>query len=59
MFEEKNNRKQEKSENTTYKKISKVHLLTSEATTGGVLLKKLFSKISQILQENSCVGVSL
>ena len=27
----------------------------SEAATGGVLLKKVFLKISQISQENTCV----
>ena len=31
---------------------------TSEAATGGVLFKKLFLKISQYSQENTCVGVS-
>ena len=29
-----------------------------EATTGGVLFKKLFLKKLQYLQENNCVGVS-
>ena len=29
-----------------------------EAATGGALLKKVFLKISQISQENACVGVS-
>ena len=29
-----------------------------EAATGSVLLKKVFLKISQILQENTCVRVS-
>ena len=29
-----------------------------EAATGGVLKKKLFLKILQYSQENSCVGVS-
>ena len=33
--------------------------LVSEAATGGLLLKKLSLKISQISQENTCVGVSL
>ena len=28
-----------------------------EAATGGVIIKKLFSKISQYSQENTCVGV--
>ena len=30
----------------------------AEAATGSVLLKMVFSKISQILQENACAGVS-
>ena len=29
-----------------------------QAATGGVLLKKVFLKISQISQENTCVGIS-
>ena len=29
-----------------------------EAATGGVLKKKVFLRISQISQENTCVGVS-
>ena len=29
----------------------------SEAATRGALLKKVFLKISQITQENTCVGV--
>ena len=28
-----------------------------EAATGGVIIKKLFSKIFQYSQENTCVGV--
>ena len=35
------------------------NILTSEAAIKGVLQKKLFSKISQSSQENTCVGVSL
>ena len=31
----------------------------TEAVTGGALLKKVFSKISQISQESTCFGVSL
>ena len=30
----------------------------TEAATGGVLLKKMVLKISQVSQENNCVGVS-
>ena len=33
-------------------------VLYGEATTGGVLLKNVFLKISQNEQENTCVGVS-
>ena len=33
--------------------------LTSEATTKGILWKKLFLKIPKYSQKNACVGVSL
>ena len=33
-------------------------LSISEAATGGVLQKKVFLKIVQISQEDTCVGVS-
>ena len=43
----------------TYHKTSMNLSCTSrEAATGGVLWKKLFLKISQYSQENTCVGVS-
>ena len=32
--------------------------LFTQAATGGVLLKKVFLKISKTSQENTCVGVS-
>ena len=36
-----------------------LHIVEStEAVTGGVFEKKLFLKILQISQENTCVGVS-
>ena len=39
---------------------SHAHIHAAEATTRGVLynVKKVFLKISQISQENACVGVS-
>ena len=39
-------------------KKQKSWVLTTEAATRGVLWKKLFLKIPQISQENTCVGVS-
>ena len=33
-------------------------LILSEVATGDVLKEKVFSKISQISQENTCAGVS-
>ena len=38
--------------------ISNSQPLETEAATGGVLWKKALLKISQISQENVCVGVS-
>ena len=38
-----------------YKKVTS--LLLTEAAIGGVVLNKLFLKISQYLQKNDCVGV--
>ena len=37
--------------------ISQCMLLNPEAAIGGVLLKKLFLKLSQYSQVNNCVGV--
>ena len=37
---------------------NKKNVSIPEAATRGVLYKKLFLKISQYLQENTCVGVS-
>ena len=37
-------------------RITEVRLQSSEAATRGVLLKKVFIKISQISQKNTCVG---
>ena len=37
---------------------SNYKIIHSEAGTGGVLQKQVFSKVSQISQENACVGVS-
>ena len=37
--------------------ISQCMLLNPEAAIGGVLKKKLFLKLSQYSQENSCVGI--
>ena len=34
-------------------------MFETEAATGGVLWKEVFLKISQISQENTCVGVSI
>ena len=48
----------------TTAKVSRLKSISSiadnylEAATGGVLQKKLFLKILQYLQENTCVGVS-
>ena len=48
----------------TTAKVSRLKSISSivdnylEAATGGVLQKKLFLKILQSLQENTCVGVS-
>ena len=39
-------------------RVKTVLKLESEAATGGVLWKKTFLKISQISQENTCVGIS-
>ena len=38
--------------------INPFHTIGPEAATGGVLLKKVFLKISQISQRITCVGVS-
>ena len=35
-----------------------VHCYQAEAATGGVLLRKVFLKISEKLQENTCARVS-
>ena len=40
------------------KSISSIEDTYLEAATGGVLLKKLFLKISQYLNKNNCVGGS-
>ena len=40
------------------KQFKTVILRRSEAATGNVLENKMFLKISQISQENNCVGVS-
>ena len=34
-----------------------IELINAEAATGGVLYKKVFLKIYQISQKNTCVGV--
>ena len=39
-------------------RIINIFIQLSEATTRGVLYKKLFLKMSQNLQENTCIGAS-
>ena len=43
---------------TVEQQLSILMIYCSEATTGGVLWKKVFLKISQNSQENTCVEVS-
>ena len=38
--------------------VNKVECVLPEVATGGVLQKKAFLEISQILQESTCVGIS-
>ena len=44
--------------NTIYYRGNRSDVLYAGAVTGGVLRKKVFLKILQISQENTCVGVS-
>ena len=38
--------------------VNKVECVLPQVATGGVLQKKAFLEISQILQESTCVGIS-
>ena len=41
-----------------FDRVLNTPLYISEGVTGGVFCKKMFLKILQISQENTCVGVS-